>query len=228
MAARKNIAPLALNLPNVVSELNKLKASADNPVQATEVAKTFQVDASELLAMLDTTDKEGNVVDGGVGTLWLTNAQSQTGLTRAQVIKDAKAVSVDTPPAAPVFSEESEVPAPQNQEKNMDTEKTVKVTGWVNDGGETHFVEFDPANVTGHMILPQPETVEAPPEGVNANFWDQYVNAHTAPSRIFWGNKVAEQIKAHALSLLEKEETPAPIVSQTVWVDPVTGEPIPF
>lgn len=116
-----------------------------------------------------------------------------------------------------------------------ESEKTVtEITGsWVNEGEPTHFVEYDPNNVTGHMMLPEPEFIDAPPVGVHPNVWELSRSAATLPGRLFWSRKVREQMDAYAEMLkaeeaAKAEETPAPVSNWTPPIDPVTGEPFPF
>lgn len=115
-----------------------------------------------------------------------------------------------------------------------ESEKTVtEITGsWINDGGESHmteYVEGEPIH-PGHTRLPEPEFMDAPPEGVNPNFWELYKSANTVNARAHWGRKVAEQIKAHQEAVKAEEaakEVPTPVVYE-LPIDPVTGERFPF
>ena len=110
-------------------------------------------------------------------------------------------------------------------EKNMTAETT-----WTETVHETHFTEHTPGTApTGHTWLTEEDVTEAPPVGVNENFWVLYKSARTAPARVFWGKKVAEQIKTEAMKELESKQSPAPVTTPVVvYTDPVTGEVIPF
>lgn len=115
-----------------------------------------------------------------------------------------------------------------SESENTMTEITCS---WINDGGESHmtpYVEGEPIH-PGHTLLPEPLTMDAPPEGVTPNFWELYKAANTVKARAFWGAKVAEQMKTHALAVKAEEEAqmPAPVVYE-LPIDPVTGERFPF
>lgn len=118
--------------------------------------------------------------------------------------------------------------SPSESEKTM-----TEITGsWVNDGGESHMTEYKEGEPIhpGHTRLPEPEFMDAPPEGVTPNFWELYKGAATVNARAYWGRKVAEQMKAHALAVKSEEEAQeetAPVVYE-LPIDPVTGERFPL
>lgn len=125
-------------------------------------------------------------------------------------------------------SKESGVNTDSNTNEGTETQTPVAPKGWEVEIQDTHYVEFDANNITGHMILPETENVPAPPEGVNPNTWDLYKNGNTLPARMFWGKKVAEQIKAHAEQKEAAKAAPAPAAPVITPIDPVTGQPFPF
>lgn len=107
------------------------------------------------------------------------------------------------------------------------------ITGsWVNEGEPTHFVDYVKGEaVTGHTLLPEPEFIPAPPEGVHPNVWELSQTATTLPARIFWSKRVREQMDAHAEALKVAEAAKAvesPVSDWTAPIDPITGQPFPF
>lgn len=130
---------------------------------------------------------------------------------------------------------EGEIGAVLSTTRQTESEKTMtEITGsWINEGEPTHFVDYDATNVNGHMMLPEPEFIDAPPAGVSPNVWELYKSGLTLPARIFWGGKVREQMDAHAEALkaeadAKAQEESAPVSNWTPPIDPVTGQPFPF
>lgn len=132
-----------------------------------------------------------------------------------------------------VLSEDNMRELVNRTDTQSESEKTMTetVTGsWINDGGESHMTPYTPSQPVhpGHTRLPEPEFMDAPPEGVTPNFWELYKGAATVKAREFWGKKVAEEMKRHALMVEEEAAQEAAPVVYELPIDPVTGEPFPF
>lgn len=151
----------------------------------------------------------------------------------------AKPVAAKVVTSAPESAKVDNTPTentPEDESKDADMTETPTVPttpaapkGWEMPEEETHMVEYKAGEqITGHTILPAPETIPAPPEGVNPNMWELYKSALTMNARVFWGKKVAEQIKAHSEAVKAAESAPAPAAPIIIPVDPVTGEAFPF
>lgn len=110
--------------------------------------------------------------------------------------------------------------------ENVDMDN-IPTGSWENEAPETHYVLYDADNVTGHMILPEPENIPEPPKGVNPNFWELAYTANTLPARKYWYAKCIEQIKAYKEEEVKTEETPKPEPKPRP-IDPETGLEFPF
>lgn len=165
---------------------------------------------------------------------------SATGVSRTQVAKgvtETKVIrhpsenkSTEVPEGTKVIGEDDmrQVVKSLTENKPATPAPVEPVGAWENNGGETHLVEYqEGAPITGHTILPVPDFIPAPPEGVRPNAWELYKTGLTLPARTFWGKIVAEQIKAHAeRKEAEKITPPAPVITDAI--DPVTGKPYQF
>lgn len=236
MAARRAVTvdTSTTNAVDVLVILAEDSASEDAPLSVTNIAVELNEDNATIIPLLDELEDFGlaqyeNV--GGQFSAWLTvdgvTPSNAPEIFAAAVEKKTgkKPKTVDTPAPAPVESE-----AQTNTEETDSMDENI-IGSWENPVQETHYIPYVEGAVTGHMILPEPLTMAAPPEGVNPNTWELYKAGNTAPARLFWGNKVAEQMKAHALAqavLTAPEETEPTTPAKSFGVDPVTGEAFPF
>lgn len=250
MAARKSAPAPTTDAVTTEDVLRSIfETTTDGQSSMFAVAEELNIDGSEVLDLLENVSDDFLGSDAK-GNLWLTGdyfdaadmlsnyraTHAPEGVTvlgtddMSVLIESVK--SVDTTPAVPVESSQTD---DNTEDGDMDDTKALaeelangtndKSKGWTNDGGPTHYVDYDPTNVTGHMILPEVEIMDAPPAGVSPNYWELYKAANTAPARLFWAKKVAAQIKAHADAVAAAETAPE-VAPMVLPVDPVTGQPL--
>jgi hypothetical protein len=224
MAARKTN---KTTLDSIVSAIAAILAqTGKDATTVSAVAAHMGTTQADIMTTWNTEDPDDAVISGERGEMWLTESDDET-----------PDVTVDTTPETPVESLESDnTPDNDNEDETMDnanTEPETTVIGsWVNEGEPTHFTDYVAGQpVTGHTLLPEPEFIPAPPEGVNPNTWELSKTAATINGRIFWGKRVREQMDAHAAAVKAAEDvkaqevTETPAVEWTAPIDPVTGQP---
>lgn len=226
-------------------------ATEDSPTSVTNIAVELNASNPDILPLLDKLEDLGLAqyeTLAGQFMAWLTDPgitpeTAQDAYNKAAGVKPApKAVirqnspavaaanksvqTVDTTPTTPVESD-----SPNNEGDTVDSTETQISGSWENTIQETHYVPYDANNVTGHMIMPDPEFIPAPPEGVNSNMWELAFTAATKPARMYWYGKVTAQLIEYKdqqeKAAKAKEETPA-VIEKPRPIDPLTGLAFPF
>lgn len=246
MATRS--AATAITFEMVAETIAEMLSDGGDSVKVANVAKRMDSTPAVIMTILNDSDPDGNIVDGDRGELWLTGESVPAPVVRAE--KSIKAQNGQTvtvpvkegsserqvPDAAKgerVVSEDSINNLIREVQKNMNNAAAIvaEPDSWENDVPETHMVDYDSENVTGHMILPEPEFIPAPPEGVTPNFWELAHTALTRPARMHWYKVCKNEMRAFQDALkarqAEEDTKPAPVKVERP-IDPDTGMPYPF
>lgn len=246
MAARKST-QVKITAADVMSQIFADKSTKDDPSSLDELSMFLGASTQDILSALGDVPDEmlGEDRSGGfwvVGDYFdVADMLSHMGaVSTPQSVPEGVTVlgaddmatliesitGVDSADEIPVGSSQTD---DSTEEKTMDNATPTTDKGWTNDGGPTHFVEFDPTNLDalGHMILPEPEFIPEPPKGVSANAWELAHAAQTHSGRTYWAKFVKAQEEAYKAAEVAKEEKRAEMLA-AFPLDPMTGKPISF
>lgn len=186
MAARRNAVAIpeqTLSAADVLAALVKLNAYEDTPRNVGDVADELAELPETVFNILDEMET-AKLVETVRGSVWLTVDATEE--SAVEIVAEAMNGGVeDTEPVNPIV-----IGLPLDIDSTTHTEPVPSVESWEAPVFESTIPEYD-----------GPDSIPAPPFGVNANTWELAHYAPTATGRKFWIDRVNQQIHAADVEL---------------------------